>query len=122
MKSPRQRISAYSIERENERCKDRIANMRELLYKIDNDPQKKERIKDCKCKICFYQKGGRIGGAAMTQADCAFCGNSMMFGSTAVDKMCPDCAAKADLCKICGADMNYVNKRKRELPEVKVCQ
>ena len=122
MRARRQRISNYSIQWENERHKDRIASMRELLDKIDTDPQKKDRIKKCECKICFYQTGGRIGGAAMTDRECAFCGEVMHFGSTATNKMCQGCATKAGLCKICGADINYVNKRKRELPEVKVCQ
>ena len=97
-------------------AKGRIEAYREILRKVDEDPDRKERLAAMECVLCW--KSSRIGGAAITPAHCAFCGLEMVHGSTNVDAMCLSCAKHAGLCKHCGADIDLKNRRKRDLPEV----
>lgn len=80
----------------------------EYFQKIVSDSDKAKRLEKQECQCCFYDS--RIGGAAMTDSTCGLCEKTTHFGSTAVDKLCKECAKKHDLCKHCGADINY-NKR-----------
>ncbi len=96
----------------------KTANMRhrEKLYlrfakKLSEDADKKLRIAKGLCKFCYYDSS-RIGGARMTHAVCALCENEITFGNTAIDVICPDCAQREGICKHCGADVNYVIRRK----------
>ena len=79
---------------------------------LENDPDRKARLKDCTCVVCYY--GSHIGGQAFTHRDCGECGKDMMYGSTCTDKYYLECAAKFQVCKQCGADVNLVNRRKRK--------
>ncbi|MHC4649001.1 MAG: hypothetical protein ACYTBJ_26400 [Planctomycetota bacterium] len=78
---------------------------------LQNDPEKKVRIDDNSCVVCFY--GSRCGGAAITTSKCKECGKEMTFGSTCVDKYCDSCASRFLVCKQCGADIGLVNRRGR---------
>ena len=74
------------------------------------DARKNERLKRHECKACFY--ASRIGGAAMTTRPCMSCGSEEMYGSTATDVLCMDCATKHGLCKHCGGDLEMRTRRK----------
>jgi hypothetical protein len=69
------------------------------------DTRKEERLAELECLYCFYM-AGRIGGCAMTTANCGECQKEMLFGSTCVDYACPECAKKNSICKHCGAEMD----------------
>lgn len=77
---------------------------------VTNDARKNERLKRHECKACFY--ASRIGGAAMTTRPCMSCGSEEMYGSTATDVLCMDCATKHGLCKHCGGDLEMRTRRK----------
>lgn len=115
MNTRRRNIDKGSIEWENGRHKVHLRSMRQLLDKCDNDPEKTDRLKECECVICFYDKS-RIGGAVCTFAQCGLCDTRLSSGNTCIDVLCQHCAASTGLCKHCGADLNYVNRRNRNLP------
>lgn len=117
MRSHRQRIDMASVENANYLHKDRIEHYEQMLLNYRKDPQKADRLSKQECVVCFY--GSRIGGAAITFRDRAFCGDRCTSGNTNVDVMCRSCAKQAGLCKHCGADMDYKNRRTRNWPEVK---
>lgn len=87
-------------------------NILDNYRKTVQDPDKELREKDQLCQVCYY--GSRIGGAAITCANCGYCNKEMTFGSTAVDVLCPECAHALGVCKQCGADMEYKHRRKLE--------
>lgn len=90
---------------------DRGKNLVDLYKGVVEDENRAARRSDQKCRICFY-RGGRMGGAATTRAYCGLCGEEMMFGSTATDVLCIDCAKAHRLCVECGADVELKDRRK----------
>ena len=90
---------------------------------VKNDVRRAERVKAGKCPSCFYLRHGRIGCAAMTTQPCMCCGKDQVYGSTATDVLCLECAKEHDLCKQCGGDREMRVKRrnwpKSAEPEVK---
>jgi len=91
-----------------------IKETEEACRGITTDHEKEERLSKPECRTCHYIRRSRIGGAAMTQALCSFCGTEMMFSNTCVDVLCPDCAKKHELCKHCGGDLRDRMRRKLE--------
>ena len=94
-------------------CLFRTAMMRDILngYKrIVEDPDYHDRIINQECQVCYY--GSRVGGSSMTITECGICNKEMTFGNTDVDVLCIDCAMNKRVCKHCGADMEYKNRRK----------
>lgn len=116
MRSNRRNVDLVSIEYANDRAKQSIAYWRKRLKGVDEDPQRQARLDAAQCALCFYEQS-RIGGAACTSIQCAFCDKWIHSGNTCVDIMCVDCAKKAGLCCHCGCDLNLKSRRKRELPE-----
>ena len=101
----RKRIGLYDVEMAN-------CSRKEVLKwaeNIANDPRKEERKASFECAPCFYSQ--RIGGCAMTQANCRGCGKVTTFPSTNTDELCSSCAAALKLCKHCGADMELKGRR-----------
>lgn len=80
------------------------------LQKIIEDPERKERLENQECQLCHYDR--KIGGAAMTSAECGLCETTVHSGNTNIDRLCKACAISHNLCKHCGADMDYKNRRK----------
>ena len=70
-----------------------------------NDTNSAERRKVSICKVCFYLRPGRIGGAAMTTQPCAICEKDQTYGNTCTDPLCLPCAQREKLCKHCGGDV-----------------
>lgn len=111
----RPKLDVSNITWNTERHKDTISYWRKRLEKIDKDPDRKKRLADCLCAICYYEKS-RIGAAVCTQVQCAYCDAMLSSGNSAVDVLCKECASKTGLCRCCGADVELKNRRKRELP------
>ncbi len=82
----------------------------EHFQKIVNDTDKKNRLENQECVCCHYDS--KMGGAAMTKTNCSMCEKEMHFGSTSIDRLCKECAKEHGLCKHCGADMDYKQRRK----------
>lgn len=70
------------------------------------DKDKEARLVAKECLVCYYADG-RLGGCAMTNANCANCDEITTFGSTDVNILCKPCAEKLRLCVHCGADIEY---------------
>jgi predicted RNA-binding Zn-ribbon protein involved in translation (DUF1610 family) len=92
------------------RAKDRILRLQVQLEMLTLDPDRDDRRAAQACVVCYY--GSRIGGAAMTEANCRVCNTEMQFGSTAVDAVCPTCARTLQLCRQCGGDREMHLRRK----------
>lgn len=78
--------------------------------KVLADPDANNRIIASECVVCFY--GSRMGGACFTSQRCGLCDKLMSFASTSTDNFCLECAAKNDLCKHCGGDIDMKYRRK----------
>jgi hypothetical protein len=117
MRAHRHVVDRSYIERSNADAKHRLNYMRKFVEQCDTDPDRQRRRDAGVCRICWYQKS-RIGGAAVTMRQCAFCHDVCHSGNTNVDVLCKACAVSYGLCSHCGADIEYVNKRSRLLPEI----
>lgn len=82
-------------------------------HKLATDEDRKERLEKSLCLSCFYLFKSRMGGAAITNRDCASCDKEMTFSSTATDLLCLPCAQTNCLCARCGADVELKDRRKR---------
>lgn len=100
-----------------ERSKAFVTEQIELAKRIIEDTEKAKRIAKQNCKRCFY--GSRFGGQAITEQPCMCCHKSMMYGSTATDALCMDCAKENALCKCCGGDIE-LRARRKDWPVAKV--
>lgn len=112
MKARRKKCDNATIEFATYSAKSRIFKTIELANKYKIDPRKKERHDSQLCPVCFYNKS-RIGGAAMTQIQCAECEEELSFSNTNVDVMCKNCAKQYNLCKHCGGDIDAKKRRKQ---------
>jgi hypothetical protein len=90
----------------------RVDRALRLTKKLQDDPNKMSRLLSRKCRACFYMGGG-MAGAAMTNYNCAFCGQQCFSSSTNVDKLCDPCAKDNELCVHCGADMELNENRRK---------
>lgn len=73
-------------------------------YRRPSALEEKQREACRLCRVCCYLRGGRIGGAAMTNYVCASCGNERMWNSTAVPAMCDACSDVNRICQQCYGD------------------
>jgi hypothetical protein len=98
------RSSTHFAER---RCDD-------FLTKAENlgeDRQAYERHKAQECLWCYYVAGNRIVGQAFTNYHCKGCYADFAHHNTGVPALCADCAKNHRLCRQCGADLDYKNRR-----------
>lgn len=98
----------YATERAKYVANEAIAYAKDL----QNDPDKKQRLSECVCPVCYYRRVGRIGGARMTFSSCGGCSCRLSSGNTCVDVLCEKCAAERGCCKQCGGDLNLKMRRK----------
>ena len=103
-------MSKSLMVRETERSKSRVESWIKLAEEVSSDAKHDLRVKKCECKACFY--ASRVGGAAMTERACMCCGAVTLYGSTATDVLCQECAEKHSLCKHCGGDLELRIRRK----------
>lgn len=109
----KKKIDLVSVEWANGRQLNRIDHALKLVEKINTDPHRKERLKESECLLCY--KESRVSCAACSDRPCGICEKRLTAGNTDVDVLCLECAKKSKLCKHCGADIDYKNRRKREI-------
>lgn len=97
-----------------EQAKAQVKRRLELAAELDKDSRKQERLLKNECKACFYSY--RVGGSAMVTRPCMSCGTDQVYGSTATDVLCKECAKKHSLCRHCGGDLE-MRVRRKEWPE-----
>ena len=112
MKARRKKLDNATIEFATCLAKDRISKTIELANNYKIDPCKKERQDNQLCPVCFYNES-RIGGAAVTQVQCAQCEEELSFPNTNVDSLCQNCAKEYNLCKHCGGDIDAKKRREQ---------
>lgn len=78
------------------------------------DAHKAERLGAYECKWCFYFRGDRIAGQAFTDYICAVCREEYSWSNTAVPTICPKCASHLQICKRCGADLDFKKRSERK--------
>lgn len=117
MNQPAKKIDAFSINFATDNQRHRRERIIELAKLLTEDPGKKDRRKKALCLNCHYETG-RIGGAAITYRPCGCCGEDQVYGSTATDVLCLDCAKILGLCKQCGATMELKLLRDKALNEI----
>jgi len=103
-------ITQRDISFDNILKKERIKNALELADNLRNDPNKKERKCQNLCLLCYYQERGMHTNASVT-TDCKICSDKMYFGSSDIDKIDDVCAKIYGLCKHCGCDIEYKERR-----------
>jgi hypothetical protein len=116
MQTRRKTVDLASISRANYANRNRIDTYRKLLSNVDTDPRKKDRLAKHECRLCFYSS--RVSTCAFTRWACAFCGSVAEHPNGSPPVVCKDCAKTAKICVQCGADIDCVDRRKRELPPV----
>lgn len=62
------------------------------------------RTRDRVCKACWYFRS-QLAGQAFTQWQCGVCAVADTHSSTAVPRVCGDCAETHKLCTRCGGDV-----------------
>lgn len=82
----------------------KIEDARKFIEKIDNDPDKDERLSLQICKVCYYTK--RISLQAFTNTSCGCCNVDMIFPNSDIDSLCERCARINNACKHCGGEMD----------------
>jgi len=111
MKARKEKVTIASIAMKNKVASSQVKHLLLSAEKILSDPDRTERNKKNLCKCCYYINNVRMGGASFTQKDCGLCDKEMVFSSTATDVICPSCASDNYLCKQCGADLEYKNRK-----------
>jgi len=110
MRQRRASLNRATITAASVQAKRRVNHHLELAEKISSDSEKQSRLAACLCPSCHYFSS--IGGAAITNRECAGCGTDEIYGSTATDALCMTCAMEHSLCKRCGGDLRMRSQRK----------
>lgn len=117
MRSRKVTIDPAKIEFRTNQNKHYAESNVEDANRYTNDVDKAERIKQGKCKYCYYMATS-MAGQVITVQLCGICDIDMTFGSTATDALCATCATEHKLCKKCGGDIDMNPFRKgRKLPK-----
>ncbi|MBM5783156.1 MAG: hypothetical protein FJ368_07055 [Pelagibacterales bacterium] len=93
---------------------DYIKKTLQLAKNLQEDPQKQERIKNCTCLVCWYRSGG-MHTNSFVHTNCKSCNKDLQFVNSNTDEVCIDCAKEHKLCKHCGADIEYKERRKQRI-------
>ena len=110
MRQRKSDLSRAIIAGASARSKQRVDHTLKLAESIRSDSESQSRLEACLCKACHYFS--QIGGAAVTNRECAGCGKDETYGSTATDALCLGCATAHSLCKRCGGDLRMRANRK----------
>src|SRR5690349_9157935 len=92
---------------------DRLTAYVDRCKRLTADVDREKRLAKQECRACYYASA-RIGGAALTQAECGSCKTVMQFGNTCTDVLCAACAKRLGACHHCGASMDEKMRRKLE--------
>lgn len=112
MRNKRRVLSERSQQFATEMAADQSERIVEGVRRFQDDMDLKERRMARQCKYCYYLRGARIGGAAMTDWACGICAREALAGSTATPAICDACADEHRLCVECGADRDLKTRRK----------
>ena len=112
MRARQRVVDGHTVSQATWRAKQRILAVHRQSAFFNEDPERGIRLAKQECMFCHYA-AGRLGGAAMTTAQCAICGKEKVFGNTCVDILCQDCAKKHSLCLHCGGDVDTKQRRNR---------
>lgn len=116
MRAHRRKIDHETVSDWTSLGQDRLESLVKLATACLRDEEKSKRRKSGLCKLCHYEPS-RIGGCGVTYAQCGLCDEMVSSGTGNIDVLCQSCAVANGLCKHCGADLEFVNRRKRVLPK-----
>jgi hypothetical protein len=108
----RSKLDNFDISIRNWGKLDFVKQTLELAKNLQEDPQKQERVKNCECLVCWYRSGG-MHTNAFVYTNCKSCNKDLQFANSNTDEVCIDCAKEHKLCKHCGADIEYKERRKK---------
>lgn len=115
MRQRRGNLARATIVAASSQSKQRVDATLKLAKNLRADSDRQARLEACLCKACHYFS--RLGGAAMTNRECAGCGKDELYSSTSTDTLCLDCAVKHSLCKRCGGDL-MMRTRRNTWPDI----
>lgn len=108
---PRRPMTVSNLQSWTYRTKERMDGLIDLAHKLETDPERDQRLRECLCRMCYY--GSRLGGAAIKSEPCMCCGAVQTYGSTNTDALRLTCAQETELCKHCGGDRELRVKRRK---------
>lgn len=76
-----------------------------LIAEVTLDIEHKQRIKEFRCKNCYYDTVFTTQG--FTTGTCKICNNRFSHHNGATPKLCEECAEDNILCKQCMGDLHY---------------
>jgi len=107
----RSRWEREDVERKTQWAVSRMQEGAKIALARLMDPDKKKRLEESYCVVCYYE-GPTLAGQAMTDVNCRLCDTILHFSSTDTHELCQACAIKNKLCKDCGASVNLKVLRK----------
>lgn len=105
MRQESTKISDSTIERATWRAIKLRAAIITEAHALQTDPEREKRRDKHLCPSCYYTRGSRIAGAAITFRPCGVCAIEQYYPSTSTDVLCTACAKKEHLCCHCGGDV-----------------
>lgn len=90
--------------------KEWIANAERAFADLD----RAKRVARHECRWCFYARGSRIAGQAITTKPCDSCGEIETYPTTGTNRVCRPCGERLGICVLCAADIDLVDRRKLE--------
>jgi len=98
-----------------DRANTSAAGILDRAKRLQEDPQRAERLAEQECRSCFYLARGGMVQPGFTKSDCVCCSKTMEFSTTRADRTCMPCAHEHQLCKRCGGDIE-MNKDRTHYP------
>lgn len=106
MQVKQERLTEEEIERLTRRQSLKLENLLKKAELIKADLDKKKRTAAHICVLCYYHTEGTLAMQAFTDTNCSLCDKEMRFSSSAIDKICNDCAEENKLCVECGCKIS----------------
>lgn len=107
----RHKLTELDIDMNNIGKLDYIKRTIQLAKDLQNDPENKNRLSESECLVCYYGQRG-MHTNAFVYTNCQCCNKELQFVNSDTDKTCLECAINHKLCKHCGSDIQYKNRRK----------
>jgi hypothetical protein len=111
-------LTLADIENRSAGMEEKISMWKKKLARLELDLQKEQRQKSQMCKACFYLSGG-LTTQAFTDKPCKRwgCHGRTKWNNGDTPDYCPDCATTMGICRRCGADQEYANRRSIKAPK-----
>lgn len=110
MQARRKKIDLYSVCFQSTLASRWVRGQIELAKHLEADDEREERLKQQKCKFCYYRSG--LAGQAFTNWQCGLCDYEGQNANTDVPALCIVCAEAHGLCVKCGGDLEMKQRRK----------